>query len=348
MKTIKKLALTVMACLPIVSVAKGLNIYLWEDTLSNKVLSNWESETDIPINRFHFDNDDERSLLMLKSVQLPFDIIVLDNVSAQIFARQDAFEDLSDLKGRNNIDPKWNDVCGSHAIPYFWGSVGILYRKSIFKDNPPNSWSDFMNPPDNVRGHIGIIQDSIETLLPAMYSLGVSPATDNIDSLKTGYEMMSKLNKDILTYEYALSYVRSHKNSENLYMALAYSGDQASLNRFFKNNDWSFVTPEGAPYLWFDCMAINSNSEHKEEAKKFLNYLTQPKVAAQNALDIGGATPNIKALDFLPDSYKNDRAIFPEPTRMKYAIVDQELSPQNLNIRAKIINSLITQHEANP
>lgn len=348
MKNIKTILLAVLSLTPAISTATGLNIYLWEDTLSQKVINDWQKNTDISINQFHFDNDDERSLLMLKSVQLPFDIIVLDNVSAQIFARQNAFEDLSDLKGRENIDPKWNKVCGSHAIPYFWGSVGVLYRKSIFGSNPPQTWNDFLTPSPEIKGHIGMIQDSIETLLPAMYSLGKPPASDDIATLKTGYDMMSKMNQNILTYEYALSYVRSHENSNDLYMAIAYSGDQNSLNKFFKNDDWSFITPKGAPYLWFDCMAINSNSEHKKEAKEFLSYLTQPKVAAQNALDIGGGTPNIKALKYLPNSYKNNRTIFPAPERMKYAIIDQELSPTNLNIRAKIINSLITQHEAHP
>ncbi|MCE0493214.1 polyamine ABC transporter substrate-binding protein [Vibrio salinus] len=346
MINIKKLLLTVFIFFPLISTAKGLNIYLWEDTLSEKVITDWEQQTKVPINRFHFDNDDERSLLMLKSVQLPFDIIVLDNVSAQIFARQKTFVDLSDLKGRENINPKWNKVCGSHAIPYFWGSVGILYRKSIFGSNPPKTWNDFMNPSPNIRGHIGMIQDSVETLLPAMYSIGASPVSDNMTTLKTGYEMMTNMSKNILTYEYALSYVRSHKNRDNLFVAIAYSGDQHSLNKFFHNNDWNFITPKGAPYLWFDCMAINSNSEHKKEAKEFLTYLTQPKVAAQNALDIGGGTPNIKALKYLPENYKNNRAIFPAPERMKYAIIDRELSPHNLSIRAKIINSLITQHEA--
>jgi len=348
MHIIKKIALALLIFYPLMSIANGLNIYLWEDTLSKKITNDWEKRTHIPIHRFHFDNDDERSLLMLKSIQLPFDIIVLDNVSAQIFSRQHVFEDLSHLKGRENLSPKWNKVCGSHAIPYFWGSVGILYRKSIFGNNPPKKWSDFINPTSNILGHIGMIEDSVETLLPAMYTLGVSPASDDVTSLKIGYKMMSKLNKHILTYEYALSYVRSHKNSSDLYMAIAYSGDQNSLNKYFKNNDWGFVTPDGSPYLWFDCMAINSNSEHKKEAKAFLTYLTQPKVAAQNALDIGGGTPNIKALKYLPDNYKNDREIFPDPKSMKNAIVDQELTPNNLNIRARIINKLITQHEAHP
>lgn len=348
MKNSKNILLAMLVVFPIMSIAKGLNIYLWEDTLSKKVINDWEETTNTPINQFHFDNDDERSLLMLKSIQLPFDIIVLDNVSAQIFARQNAFEDLSNLKGRENLDPTWNKVCGSHAIPYFWGSVGILYRKTIFGTNPPQKWQDFLNPSPEIEGHIGMIQDSVETLLPALYSLDVPPASDDMTSLKKGYEMMSQMNKSILTYEYALSYVRSHNDSNDLFMAIAYSGDQNSLNKYFKNDDWSFITPDGAPYLWFDCMAINSNSEHKKEAKEFLTYLTQPKVAAQNALDIGGGTPNIKALQFLPDSYKNNRSIFPDPKRMKNAIIDQELSPQNLNIRAKIINSLITQHEAHP
>lgn len=326
---------------------KDLNLYLWEDTLSLSVVAQWEKQTQDQLHLFHFDNDDERSLLMLKSLQLPFDIIVLDNVSAHIFSRQDTFIDLSTLPNRKNMDPRWNKVCGDHAIPYFWGSVGIVYRKSQFI-HPPSQWEEIIHPADQYKGHIGLIEDSVETLLPALRTLQTSPVTDKLDQLKKAYQIMEELNQHVLTYEYALSYVRSHKNNENLYMAVGYSGDQYSLNRYFHNDEWDFVTPKGQPYLWIDCMAINSNSEHIEKAKAFLNFLMQPDIAAKNAMDIGSATPNKEALKLLPDSYKNDKSIFVDPEQLEHAMIDQELTPSNLNVRAKIINSLYNQHETKP
>jgi spermidine/putrescine transport system substrate-binding protein len=347
MKHLIYIFISIIITTPLITNAKDLNIYLWEDTMSPKIISDWEHQHHDKVNLFHFDNDDERSLLMLKSNQLPFDIIVLDNVSAKIFARQNTFEDLSNLTNRKNIAPRWNKICGTHAIPYFWGSVGIVYRKSKLK-HPPKKWSDLSIPLKEYQGHIGMINDSVETLLPVLNTLGLSPVTDNLEELKTAYQIMTKFNKYVLTYEYALSYVRSHSNSDELYMALGYSGDQYSLNRFFHNDEWGFVTPEGASYIWIDCMAVNSNSENKEQAKEFLNYLMRSDVAAQNAMDIGSATPNAKALKILPKSYKNDKGIFVSKKRLKQAIIDQELTPQNLNIRAKIINSLFNQHEAQP
>ncbi|WP_182288598.1 polyamine ABC transporter substrate-binding protein [Vibrio spartinae] len=347
-KKLVRILIITLAAFPLTATASELNIYLWEDTLSTHVISQWSKYFNIPLHLFHFDNDDERSLLMLKSFQLPFDIIVLDNVSAQIFARQDAFEDLSSLKNRQYIDPRWNQVCGTHAIPYFWGSVGIVYRENKLS-SPPRTWSEFMNPPPTVKGHIGMIQDSVETLLPFLYAQHLSPITDSLPELRAAYHAMERFNANIITYEYALSYVRSHhKDNDNLYMALGYSGDQYSLNRYFNNNNWKFITPAGPIFIWVDCMAINSNSENKKAAKDFLNYLMQPDIAAQNALDIGAATPNMAALKRLPASFTHDESIFPPIGDMKNIIIDTELSPLNLNIRSKIINSLINQHEAQP
>jgi spermidine/putrescine transport system substrate-binding protein len=343
--------LYVLLSIPLISSVSAkeneLNIYLWEDTLSPKIVSDWETEHQTKINLFHFDNDDERSLLMLKSVQLPFDIVVLDNLSAQFFSRHREFEDLTHLANRSNNDPRWNAICGPNAIPYFWGSVGIIYRKDKF-EQPPTRWEDLIKPLEKHYSHIGMIEDTVETLMPALYALNYSPVTEKTEELKAAYNLMSEFNKHILTYEYAHSYVRSHQDSDNLHMAIGYSGDHYSLNRFFHSDDWGFVTPQGQAYIWIDCMAINSNSKNKPLAKAFLNYLMRPDIAARNAMDIGVATPNQKAITLLPKSYTDDDSIFVDKVRLENAIIDPELTPENLNIRAKIINSLLNQYEAQP
>ena len=329
----------------VIAQESALNVYMWEDTLSPNVHSDWEQKSGAPLTLSHFDNDDERSLLMMKSIQLPFDVVVLDNVSAQIYGRLGAFEELSGLKNRANNDPKWNQACGPYAVPYFWGTVGIAYRKDNI-EQPPTTWQEFVNPPEELIGKIGMINDSVESFLPVLYSLGIAPTTEDSKQLQAAYPAMMAFSEKVLTYEYILSYVRSQANVHQMQMTLAYSGDQYSLNRTFKQDKWDYVIPEGELFLWVDCLAVTSHSEQKQQAIAFLEYLMSPKVAATNAMDIKAATPNLSATKLLPEWYLNDASLFPLAERLKNARIDSELSAENISLRAKIINQILKRHEA--
>ncbi|NOH81234.1 spermidine/putrescine ABC transporter substrate-binding protein [Vibrio sp. RE86] len=339
------LSLLIFASSKLFAAETPLKIYMWEDTLSPEIRANWESKTATPLLLSHFDNDDERSLLMMKSVQLPFDVVVLDNVSAKIYGRLGAFENLTHLDNRSHNDAKWNQACGDYAIPYFWGSVGVAYRKDIVH-SPPETWTDFIHPPDELVGKIGMINDSTETFLPVFYSLGIPPTTENPADMQSAYSKVMSFSDTVLTYEYILSYIRSQSNPNQLQMSLAYSGDQYSLNRFFGNDLWDFTIPDGEMFLWVDCLAISTHSEQKGAAKAFLEYLMDPKIAAKNAIDIKAATPNASAIKLLPDWYLNDSSLFPSKERINNARIDSELSAENISLRTKIINQLLKRHEA--
>lgn len=322
-----------------------LNIYLWEDTLSPKVISDWQETHETPLQLSHFDNDDERSLLMMKSIQLPFDIVVLDNVSANIYGNLGSFERISDLPNRAHNDNKWNQACGDYAVPYFWGTVGIAYRKDRI-ENPPTTWKEFVEPSEELKGRIGMINDTVESFLPLFYSLGLSPTTESREEIRQAYPALKTFSQQVLTFEYILSYIRSQENSDKLQLALAYSGDQYSLNRSFGRDAWEFVLPEGEIYIWLDCLAISSHSSNKKAAKAFLNYLSDPTIAAMNATDIKAATPNLSALKLMPDWYKNDASLFPSPEQLKNSYIDSMLSAENISLRTKIINQIVKNHEA--
>ncbi|WP_114786932.1 polyamine ABC transporter substrate-binding protein [Vibrio tetraodonis] len=322
-----------------------INIYMWEDTISPYVVEDWESSTGMPLKATHFDNDDERNLLMMKSLQLPFDVVILDNVSAQIYGRFGAFKDLSTLKNRHHNGNKWLQACGDYAVPYFWGTVGIAYRKDLVP-TPPSTWSEFTSPPKELEGRIGMINDTIESFLPTFYSLGLAPDEGTPSAIKAAYPQLQSFNEKILTYEYILSYVRGTENhNDKLAMALAYSGDQYSLNRYFVGNKWAFTIPDGEIFIWLDCLAINNRSTNPEGAKAFLEYLMDPEVAAKNAIFIKASTPNLTALKQTPDWYKNDASLFPSQKRIDQGRVDVELSPENISLRTKILNRILKRHE---
>ena len=51
----------------------------------------------------------------------------------------------------------------------------------------------------------------------------------------------------------------------------------------------------------------------------------QPEIAAMNAQDIKAATPNVKALQLMPDSYINNKAILLTSDLLAQSIIDSQL-----------------------
>lgn len=64
----------------------------------------------------------------------------------------------------------------------------------------PTKWTDFLDMPDTLKGHVGMLTDTVETLLPALYSQSQSPITDDQAALKNAYLAMLSVNPNILTY----------------------------------------------------------------------------------------------------------------------------------------------------
>ncbi len=338
------LAMSLQATSSLAQTQETLNLFMWEGTLSEETQKGWEDRTGISLRMDYFDNDDERNQLMLRSQNLPFDIVVLDNVSANIFGDSGTLAKVDDLPNYANSSAQWNQACGPYAIPYFWGVVGLVYRSEYF-ETPPTSWKDLLLPDENNIGHIGLLNDTIETLLPALILEGSSPYTGSIEELKKAYHATSWLSRSVLTFEYPISYVRSAQDPNKLRLAMAYSGDHYALNAYEQNDNWKFALPKEGSVIWLDCLAINAHSPKVEQAKAFLNYLLDASVAAENALLVRAATTNKAAQQHLPDAFRKDETIFPSIESLKNSSLDSYIDKQNISQRAKIIYSIIQNHE---
>lgn len=322
----------------------SLHLYMWEDSLARDVISRWEAENSHGIQQSFFDNDDERNKLMLSSQKLPFDIVTLDNVSAGIYGNEETLVKLNDLPNKANNDPRWTEACGDYAVPYLWGILGLTYRKSKF-DEPPKSWRTITYPSEALKGHIGMLADTVETLLPSLLTLGYAGNTSSPYELKKAYEHTLTQLSDFLTFEYAISYVRQTATPEELHIAMAYSGDQFALNNFLEQGDWAFVIPVEGSSIWVDCLAINAASPNIEQAKKFLNYLMDAQIAALNAEEIGVATPNLAAYQYLPTTYLQDETLFPSAEILDKSYIDKRLSSANSTLRTKVITTILKKYE---
>jgi spermidine/putrescine-binding protein len=71
-----------------------------------------------------------------------------------------------------------------------------------------------------------------------------------------------------------------------------------------------------------------------------MTFLSQPNIAAQNAMDSWFATPSTKAKDLTSQEYQNDPELFPSKEILDRSYLYKQLEPNSIQIRNRIVDSL--------
>ncbi len=142
--------------------------------------------------------------------------------------------------------------------------------------------------------------------------------------------------------------LRSQRYLDQADMALAYSGDQQVLNEVegVDGEPWRYVVPEEGTLLWVDCLSIPTGTAKKALARRFLDFLQQPEIAALNAADLGVATPNAAAQALLPADIRADSTIYPPEAVLERSQVYETRPLEGTQTRRRIISALINAHDA--
>jgi len=245
-----------------------------------------------------------------------------------------------------NIDKRWKESCGNFGVPYFYGTVGILYDITQ-NASPPNSWADLLSPSKEHQGHVGMIKDMTDTLIPPLLYLGYNLNSEKEDELKKAYQLLRQQAPYVASYDYVLTAVQEKGDrKQTIHLALGFSGDQYTLNDLTGTDNWSYVIPQEGTALWVDCISIPRQSTNQKSALAFLNYLSTPQVAADNTEDIYSPTTISAARKLLSNETANDTDLFPEEEELSNAQMYRILSDSNLQLRRRNLNTLVKQHDA--
>lgn len=332
-----------------VSVAQAdtLRVLNWENYLSKNSQSQWLKKGH-NIETVLFDNDQKRDAILINNRKSMIDVAVVDETIGQSFGHQGRLLELNtqNVPSLTLIDPFWRKRCGKYAVPYLWGTMGIAYRTDKIAV-APKSWLDLLQPVDSLKGHIGMMDDYTDMLAPALFVKNYSINTEDEAQLKQAFNVLKQQAPDILTYDYPISFLSNAVNADQLYMAQIYSGDHLTMNEKVESGGlWEYVVPKEGTLLWVDCLAIPSDSRNPTLALQFINFLNQPKVAAQNAEAIYLATPNIAAKAFLSDEFKNDKAVYPDEDVVRRSQLYKVLTPENIKLRLRITNAIVNIYES--
>lgn len=322
--------------------AETINLLNWESYIEPSILDAWSAKTGVAVRQTYYDSGDARDKI-LSDPSSNVDLVVISDNSSRLYGRRGILERLSlatipafdehpaDLRGR----------CGSFGVPYFYGTMGILYRSDKVPVGP-TSWNDLMSPAATLKGHVAMFDDPTEMFVAPLIALGKSINSTDQTTMKAAFELLKAQSGFVRTYDYIVTSLQNEIYGEQIFMALGYSGDQYVLNDIPKSaGTWRFAMPTEGSLYWLDCMSVVAASPRKALALDLLNHISSAPSALANAVSLRRPTTNSKALESVPTAIRQDEAIYPSPALLAKSQAPEELTSDAIQTRRRIISSLV-------
>ncbi len=188
------------------------------------------------------------------------------------------------------------DPTQSYAIPYFWGTVGIVYNKSqvALADLEKEGYNILKNP--KYKGRLYLYDSERDSFMIALKALGYSMNSDAEAQLHEAYEwlrdIMVSMEPEIVTDEVIDAMINGNKD-----LAVVYSGDAAYIHS--QNEEMEYFMPKEGTNLWVDAMVIPKNADNPLLAHAYIDFILAYENSRSNSLYVGYTSSNEEVLEEL-------------------------------------------------
>ncbi|WP_416353952.1 ABC transporter substrate-binding protein [Agrilactobacillus fermenti] len=305
---------------------KTLTIFNWGDYIDPQLITKFEHETGYQVKYETFDSN-EAMFTKIQQGGTAYDIAVPSDYMIEKMRKAHLLVPLSKQKivGLSNIEPEFLDQSfdqhNQYSVPYFWGTLGIIYNDRYVKASEMQHWRDLWQP--KWRNSIMLVDSARDIMGLALVKDGASMNSTNqvqLQKAATDLDQLAPNVKAVVADE-----IKMYMSDNEAPLAVTWSGEAAEM--LANNSHLHYVVPSEGSNLWFDNIVIPRTVKHKKAAYAFINFMLQPKNAAQNAEYIGYATPNRLAKRLLPKAIREDKQFYPDQQTVRNLQVYQDLGP---------------------
>lgn len=314
------LSLALIAPLTACSSKETLVVCNWGEYISDgedgymDVVAEFEKKFNVNV-EYVVAEDNETLYSLMKSGGVQYDVIFPSDYMIEKMIKEDMLAKINfeNVPNFANILPEFKnpdyDPENLYSVPYFWGTVGIVYNESLlvpedleavqnakdyeilWSENYPNQIMMFNNP----RDAFGV----------ALKTLGYSQNTTNESEIRAAAE---KLKSQKFLY-YMDEFFTAMPN-DSLALGVYYAGDYLTVAA--ENENLKFVIPECGTNIFNDAMCIPKTAKNQALAEKFINFMLEAEVGRDNAEYLGYSSPNRAALEMMDEEVKSDPIAYPE------------------------------------
>lgn len=278
-----------------------LHVYNWGEYTGENIISGFEELTGAKVIMDNFDSNEQMYIKVANGdaydVLVPSDYMIQRMMQEKMLqklepeTRKECLGELVDATKGLPYDPK-----NEYSIPYFWGTVGIVYdkRKVSEEDLEKDGWDIFLD--QKFKGDIYLYDSERDSFMMALKALGYSMNTKSQDELNAAYnwliQCVQTMDPEIVTDEIIDNMAQARKA-----LGVIYSGDAAYV--MSENENMGFYMPKSGTNLWSDAMVIPKNAKNPKLANEFIRYITSYDAAMDNSSYVGYTSPNKEVMEEL-------------------------------------------------
>ena len=292
-----------------------LKLYLPGEYLGENVISDFEKQFGVRVIVENFDSNEMMYTKLMAGDR--YDVVIPSDYMIERLMKEDFLQplDKSLIPNMENMDDAVRgmryDPQNDWSIPYFWGSVGLVYNHENVDPAviEREGWEILRNT--DYAGHIYIYDSERDSFMMAFKALGYSMNTEDPDEINAAYEWLLQINNTMspvyVTDEVIDGMMNGYKD-----IAVVYSGDAAVV--LDENEDMSFYMPSQGTNIWCDAMVIPQNAENPKLAHEFINYMLTYEAAFDNTETVGYTSPNAEVFEEMTSSedlYADNAAYLP-------------------------------------
>lgn len=337
-----------------------LRIYNWSDYIAPETVARFEKETGIRVVYDVFDSNEVLEAKLLSGAS-GYDIVVptSDFMGRQIVAGVFQPMDRGLLPNYSNLDADLMTLVATfdpenrYGVPYLWGTSGIGFNvdqvRAVLGDDAPVGSLDLLFKPEYAEKladcGIAFLDAPTEVFSAVLNYLGLDPNSLEMEHYEVQARQLLDGVRPFIRYFHSSQYINDLANGD-ICVAFGWSGDilQARDRAAEADNgvQIAYRIPEEGALMWFDMLAIPSDSRHVEYAHRFIDYLLRPEVIADITNYVKYANPNVAATELLPDAIKADTAIYPPPDVRNRLYTDKVIPPKIDRVMTRVWTAVKT------
>lgn len=277
-----------------------LHLYNWGEYTGENIIRDFEEETGASVIMENFDSNEQMYIKVANGES--YDVLVPSDYMIQRLIQEDLLQKLDHSK-LDCMELLTEDVKGlpydpenEYSVPYFWGTVGIVYDKTKvdIKDLEEQGYNIFLN--EKYKGDIYLYDSERDSFMMALKAFGYSMNTENEQEINEAYDWLVQcvqtMKPEIVTDEIIDNMAQGRKA-----LGLIYSGDATYV--MAENENMGYYLPETGTNFWSDAMVIPKNARNPELAHAFINYASSYDGAYDNSSYVGYTSANQEVMDTL-------------------------------------------------
>ncbi|HHV29832.1 ABC transporter substrate-binding protein [Acetivibrio mesophilus] len=300
-------------------------VYNWGDYIAEDTLQLFTEATGIKVIYDPFDSN-EAMYAKYKSGAVNYDVLIpSDYMIEKLIAENELLPlNYDNIPNVKYIDSSFRNLSydpdDTYSVPYFWGTLGILYNTEMVKEEV-DSWDILWD--SKYSGKI-IMMDSVrDSFAVALKRLGYS--LNSANKAQVDEALATLVEQGPLVQAYVMDQVKDKMIGEEGALAVIYSGEAIYTSEY--NENLAYAVPKEGTNFFVDAMVIPKTSKNKEAAEAFINFMNDPQIAFNNTRYVGYSTPHTEAKAMLDEEVRNDPAAYPSQDIIDKCEVFVDLGP---------------------